>query len=369
LQRHVDENEHELLQIVSSSADYDSIRRVHASQKRFLVTHRDVFDDRVRDGRIVDGHGDLRPEHIYLYNRPLVIDCIEFNAEYRTNDIVDELAFLAMECDRLGDRSVGYTLFDAYACASNDIPLAQLVTFYKAYRACVRAKVAALRSQQQRPQQASSSLQSEHDYLHLAEDYTDELGPRLILLVGGLMGTGKSTLAEQLGKLLSAEVIHSDMLREQPPSAEANQDISPQFGKGNYALEARMETYKSLMAEAASSFVRNDVVVLDATFCTTATRGLALDLARSCGAELLQLECTCPRDIAIGRIADRISAGGSSSEALPEFYDLQAAEAASALPSTALVKVDTTLSRRRQEEIVLAQVRNVIHEVEQRNPQ
>ena len=108
--------------IAETDDERDAVRLIHASQKRFLATHQDLFDDRVRDGRIVDGHGDLRPEHVYLYRQPLIIDCIEFSSEYRENDIVDELAFLAMECDRLGGSFVGEQLFAAYAEASGERP-------------------------------------------------------------------------------------------------------------------------------------------------------------------------------------------------------------------------------------------------------
>ena len=358
LRRHIEENERQLLQIASSAADRHTIHLVHSTQKRFLVTYADLFDNRVRDGRIVDGHGDLRPEHIYLYNQPLVIDCVEFNAEYRTNDILDELAFLAMECDRLGERQVGQTLFEAYARASKDIPPVRLLAFYKAYRACVRAKVNALRSQQEATPQAAFSLESEREYLVLAENYVRDLGPRLLILVGGLMGTGKSTLASQLGKLLSAEVISSDIIRER--SGNSATDRPDSFGEGKYSLDARMETYKSLMAAAANSFASNDAVILDATFSSAAMRELAVDLANSCGAQPLQVECTCPREIAIHRIAERVSAGGSASEALPEFYDLQAAEAEPPLQSVPRVTVDTTLALGRQEAIVLEQIQCVI---------
>ncbi len=358
LRNHVNDNQCQLLKI--SAAENDTIRRVHGAQKRFLVTHQDVFDDRVRDGRIVDGHGDLRPEHIYLYGTPLVIDCVEFNADYRTNDIADELAFLAMECDRLGDCSVGGELFAAYHAVSNDLPPPRLIAFYKAYRACVRAKVAALRSQQQPSQEAERSLRVEHDYLHLAERYTSDIEPRLILMVGGWMGTGKSTLATELGQLLSAEVISSDVVRQRRPEVEEDRHDGPRYGAGKYSPTARLANYHSLIAEASAALKRNNVVVLDATFCQTAMRDLAVQFASACGAKPLQVECKCPREIAIARIKDRVIAGGSDSEAVPAFYDLQVAEAESPLSSVPLMNVDTTLALGQQIAIVLKQVRNAM---------
>ena len=359
LRRHVRENERRLLQTDPSATDRNLIRLVHSSQKRFLVTHQNVFDNRVRDGRIVDGHGDLRPDHIYLYNRPLVIDCVEFNAEYRTNDIVDELAFLAMECNRLGDHSVGRALYHAYLQTGQDIPSEQLVAFYKIYRACVRAKVAALRSGQQANAPAVASIRAEHQYLQLAKSYLRDLGPRLVLLVGGLMGTGKSTLAEQLSQLLSAEVIRSDTVR-QPRGEASREESTATFDEGQYSPQARRQTYEAMFAAAGESFARNDTIILDATFSSLQFRRRAAELASAHGARLLQVQCRCPRETAIGRIADRLRRGDSASEARPEFYDRQAAESDPPLPSAPLVEVDTTLALGRQEAIVLEQVQNVL---------
>ncbi|MCA9162562.1 MAG: hypothetical protein KDA62_06265, partial [Planctomycetales bacterium] len=78
------------------------IRRVWQAQQRVLQLWPDLLTTRVCDGRIVDGHGDLRPEHIYLAPSPTVIDCIEFNSDFRQIDVLDELCFLDMECVRLG---------------------------------------------------------------------------------------------------------------------------------------------------------------------------------------------------------------------------------------------------------------------------
>ncbi len=88
-------------------------------------------------GRIVEGHGDLRPEHIWLGEPPAIIDCLEFSAELRTLDVADELGFLALECERLGAPQLGRALLDAYAGAAGDVPDAALVDFYQAWRACV----------------------------------------------------------------------------------------------------------------------------------------------------------------------------------------------------------------------------------------
>ncbi|HEX7045812.1 MAG TPA: hypothetical protein VF203_14495 [Burkholderiales bacterium] len=103
-----------------------------------------AFARRADEGRIVDGHGDLRPEHVALETPPVVIDRLEFDRSLRLLDAVEELSFLAMECARLGAPWVRAILFDAYARATGDIAPEALVRFYTVHRACVRARLAAL---------------------------------------------------------------------------------------------------------------------------------------------------------------------------------------------------------------------------------
>jgi aminoglycoside phosphotransferase family enzyme len=100
-----------------------------------------LFAGRLEQGRVVEGHGDLRPEHVCLTEPPAVIDCLEFSRELRIVDAVDELAFLALECERLGGE-VHDTLFVPYRRETGDDPPAALIAFYKVHRAMLRAKLA-----------------------------------------------------------------------------------------------------------------------------------------------------------------------------------------------------------------------------------
>ena len=99
---------------------------------------------RLYEGRLVEGHGDLRPEHICLGPAPQVIDCLEFRADLRFLDPVEELAFLTMECDRMGARSIGPVLFRHYRLRAHDTPPPVLITFYKGIGALIRARIAIL---------------------------------------------------------------------------------------------------------------------------------------------------------------------------------------------------------------------------------
>ncbi|MGX4640380.1 hypothetical protein [Massilia sp. SYSU DXS3249] len=103
---------------------------------------RDVFDARLRAGRVVEGHGDLRPEHVCLEGVVTIIDCLEFARILRVQDITDEIAYLALECERLGAPAEGAHLLECFAQRSGDRPPPELVSFYKSYRATSRAHIA-----------------------------------------------------------------------------------------------------------------------------------------------------------------------------------------------------------------------------------
>lgn len=112
------------------------------SQLKVLRQNGALFDGRAAAGKIVEAHGDLRPEHVCLERRPVIIDCLEFNWNLRVLDAASDLAFLALECDRLGVPETGAFILKTYAARSGDRPSHPLIEFYKSYHACTRAKVA-----------------------------------------------------------------------------------------------------------------------------------------------------------------------------------------------------------------------------------
>jgi len=109
----------------------------------FLRQNQALFDNRVQAGKIIDAHGDLRPEHICLEPcQPVIIDCLEFNRNLRILDAVSEITFLALECERLGAPNIGRLILNKYSEETGDRPSEKLLAFYKSYHACVRAKIA-----------------------------------------------------------------------------------------------------------------------------------------------------------------------------------------------------------------------------------
>lgn len=123
--------------------DASRVAAVGDALLRWLEQHRALLDARVRAGRVVEGHGDLRPEHVCLGPEPAILDCLEFSRPLRAVDPADELAFLGLECERLGRPEVGGWFVDAYRDATRDEPPAELLRFYRSQRALRRATLAA----------------------------------------------------------------------------------------------------------------------------------------------------------------------------------------------------------------------------------
>ena len=145
---------------------------------RFLKTNQHFFSQRVTDGFIRDCHGDLHSRNIFLYHKPIVFDCIEFNDEFRQIDILDELAFFCMDLEDEGfyNLSKAFTGFYFERSKNGFGKNEQLLfTYYKCYRANVRAKVNALRAMQADDAVRKTILEDVNKYLVLMKGYSKEL--------------------------------------------------------------------------------------------------------------------------------------------------------------------------------------------------
>jgi aminoglycoside phosphotransferase family enzyme len=141
------------------------IERLHTALRAAHAACTETLRGRAEAGRLVEGHGDLRPEHVAVLPQPLVIDCLEFNREFRILDPVDELGYLGLECERLGAGWVGPRLLEVYTAAMDDSPPRGLVDFYQAHR----AKLAAWHTRDHHPASDARWLGRAARYLELAE--------------------------------------------------------------------------------------------------------------------------------------------------------------------------------------------------------
>jgi aminoglycoside phosphotransferase family enzyme len=172
LLRHIHDCEQELC-LPEWHLPEQRVRALCERQRALVHAQADVLDARLAAGRVVEGHGDLRPEHVWLGERLAIIDSLEFSAELRLVDCVDEVGFLALECERVRAPQLSVALLNAYLEASGDPAPAALIHFYQSCRACVRARLAIRHLQEPRYRSSPKWRRRALRYLVLARRHLD----------------------------------------------------------------------------------------------------------------------------------------------------------------------------------------------------
>ena len=305
---------------------HDAVEHIGTLAADYLLGRTALLEERIAAGRIVDGHGDLLAADVYLTeDGPRVIDCLEFDDRLRYGDAVLDVAFLAMDLDRLGARDLAVVFLRSYRDASGDDAPSSLAHHYIAYRALVRAKVTAIRAEQAADGGGTDAVRA----TELLSSAVDSLlrGRVRLVLVGGVSGSGKSTLAQPLAGALGAELVRSDVVRGEVLA-----------GDDRYSPEAIGRVYAEMLDRASELLARGRSVVLDATWLEPRRRVEAQTVAVDEHSELVEISCTAPRDELVRRIAERARAGTDPSEATAEVLDAQVADL---VPWPEAIEVDT----------------------------
>jgi predicted kinase len=302
---------------------------LHLLRERFAVARAACaprFEERRLAGRAVDGHGDLHLDHVFFESdaaEPLVIDCLEFSAGLRRIDGASDVAFVAMDMAYRGRRDLGERFLRCYARDRGDEGLFGVVDFFAGYRAAVRAKVAALTAldAEVEPQQRDAAAESAARHLSLAASQLEPLAPCNLVLVGGVVGTGKSTVAEALAEELAGDrgavVIASDRVRRRIHGAR-NEEL--EAGSDRYTPAARARIYDELLALARTVLGSGRVVILDATWSRRSDRARARALASEFGVRCRFIETRCGEQTTLRRLSARAARGDSLSDAGPLQY-------------------------------------------------
>jgi aminoglycoside phosphotransferase family enzyme/predicted kinase len=278
----------------------------------FLMRRRALLEKRARDGRIRDGHGDLHAEHVWTDRaRVLVYDCIEFSDRLRQCDVAADVAFLYMDLLHHRRPDLAAALMDEYLRRTGDWEVRLLVPFYACYRAVVREKVESFRLADPGTPAASKRAAARRaaGYFRLARELARrDARPRLVL-VGGLPGSGKSTVASALAARLGADCLVSDVLRKELAGALPTDRRAAAVGAGIYTPALSELTYRELLVQAERQLRAGRSVVLDATWGRAAQRRRAAALARAVGGVFVAAECRCPARVARKRLGSRGRAG------------------------------------------------------------
>jgi aminoglycoside phosphotransferase family enzyme/predicted kinase len=236
-----------------------------------IILQGPMLDARGRGGRVRHCHGDLHLENIALIDGKAVpFDCLEFDTELATSDVLYDLAFLLMDLCERDRRHEANILFNRYLDRSSDDEAgAGLIRLFMAVRASVRAHVLAAQAVPG-PQQAQLRHRALH-YLALAIDLTRACPTRLVA-IGGLSGTGKSTLARALGGSISgapgARILRSDVLRKRLAGVEPEVRLAA----GDYTQDASDRVYDEIGRLAGEALTRGQSVIADAVFAKPGER-------------------------------------------------------------------------------------------------
>jgi len=268
------------------------------------------FEARVAAGRVRDGHGDLRLEHVYISDdgELSIIDCIEFNERFRFGDVCADIAFLGMDLARLGHVELSEACIAAYARAADDYDLYTVLDFYESYRAYVRGKIASLVAEDDhapRPVRDQAKLEARRDYVLAAAAHRGSLLSPALIAVGGIIATGKSTVAEAIAGERSAPIVDADRTRKHLVGKQPTEKIDDEAFQGAYTPEMTEQVYAEVLRRAAVVLRSGRPVIVDASFRARAFRLRARDLARSLGVPFRFVECRAPTEVCRQRLEVR----------------------------------------------------------------
>ena len=287
--------------------------RIKAYTDGFLRDNERFFIERVEKGFVRDCHGDIHCEHISIGEGAEgveIIDCIEFNERFRFSDTISDAAFLSMDLDFRGRHDLSLAFDDAYARASGDSGGRRLLDFYRCYRAYVRGKVDGFKSMEGEVGEEEKALAefSARYHFHLSSMYADKGYRPMMVVVRGLSGSGKSTVASAISSRTGFALLSSDRIRKELAGLSQQERAPAPFEQGIYSPSFTAKTYAGMIKRGFSLLASGRPVILDATFSKRSLIRRAQEAAAGAGALFRLVECACSEEVARDRIEKR-SAG------------------------------------------------------------
>jgi aminoglycoside phosphotransferase family enzyme/predicted kinase len=282
---------------------YFQLKRWYQENNNLLAD----IDARKQDGFVRECHGDLHLGNMALLNNEVTLfDCIEFNSELRWIDTISEAAFVAMDLQARGYPGYCWRFLNHYFEINADYGGVKLLRYYFIYRALVRAKVEALRVEQQDcdAKTYQANLKPAIDYIELANSWASSHRAGMIVM-HGLSGSGKSTIAAQLVEALGAIQIRSDVVRKQLFDLAATAQTDSAQDQGIYTADATESVYHRLQQIAQTIIDADFTVILDATFLQHSHRRQMLETQTSTACKKIIINCEAPAAELRKRIIER----------------------------------------------------------------
>ncbi|HST33722.1 MAG TPA: AAA family ATPase [Solirubrobacteraceae bacterium] len=285
----------------------------------FVAAHVAKLNERLREGRVRDGHGDLRCEHVLLADGVQIVDRIEFDPRLRQLDVGADLAFLAMDLEANGEPGAARLLLEQYRRAGGSPGEDALLAFHAAYWALVRAKVAMIAAGSSGDQ---ARLGEAERLRALAERLRWRARGPLALIVCGPAASGKSTLAGELAERSGLTVIASDQVRKRLAGIRPEE----RAGAEHYSARFTLATYAALGEAARAHLAQGEGVILDATCRTVEQRSALLGAIEGVAERVLLVQCQVSLATAMRRARERMGEPGRISDATPEIVEAQYGE-------------------------------------------
>jgi aminoglycoside phosphotransferase family enzyme/predicted kinase len=323
------------LEDASLLARVDQLQAWTAREFRRL---RKLFRERLLAGRFRECHGDLHCANVVRHGDELwAFDALEFDPGLRWIDVASDLAFLSMDLRARGHAGLSSALLDGWLEGCGDYGALETLRFHEVYRACVRAKVAAIRLRQE-PRDPARLTHELQTYLAAAELAAAPSRPMLVATTG-LSGSGKSWLASRLLAPLDAVRVRSDVERKRLAGLSAGTAAAT----GLYSPAMTRLTYARLADLAALALRGGYSVIVDAASLLVEERDVLRNVASSAGVPFKLLWVTADAPLLRSRIEDRAAAGSDASDATAAVLESQEqfAQAPSGEELRDAIRVDT----------------------------
>lgn len=334
-----------LERLLPDAADQTRLGELRAWTEQEYQSRRAWFGERHAQGFVRECHGDLHLANIVMLEGELTpFDCIEFDAALRWIDVMNEVAFLAMDLMDRGRVDYAYRFLNGYLEASGDYGGLAVLRFYRVYRALVRAKVHALRAAQAGLAAAERArlTAAARGYLTLALRCTQDTQAAMILM-HGFSGSGKSVVAQSLASELGAIRVRSDIERKRIAGLTPQARSGSELASGIYTVDLTDATYQRLLDLARLVTQAGYAAIVDATFIKRWQRDLFRRQAQNQGIPFIIVDVTAPEGTLRARITARLRANKDVSEADPAVlaHQIAAHDALTAEESPAVLRIDT----------------------------
>ncbi|WP_053214589.1 bifunctional aminoglycoside phosphotransferase/ATP-binding protein [Pseudomonas sp. Q12-87] len=349
------QNFEQIRPFLSDKADLLQLEALQAWAESSFERLQPLFAQRKAEGFIRECHGDIHLGNATVIDGKVVIfDCIEFNEPFRFTDVYADTAFLAMDLEDRGLKSLARRFVSQYLELTGDYQGLQLLNFYKAYRALVRAKVALFSMPAEAdPVQRATTLRQYRNYANLAESYST-IPSRFLAITHGVSAVGKSHVAMRLVEALGAIRLRSDVERKR---LFGEQQVPNDPQAGIYSSDASNTTYARLHEIADVILRAGFPVVIDATYLKRDQRDSAAKIAEATGAPFLILDCNAPQAVIETWLAQRQADRNDPSDANLAIIAAQQASREALTPTEILCSKRVQTNESGTLDIVVAQIR------------